>query len=213
MEETFALGTLGVVIIAAVVANINVITVGVDSEGNVIGREIFIALRAKQIFVVKATGTNVGAVVHHGHLPFVVIFFAMLAKAIVFVQAMFTDVDALAVPINDFPSFGAIVLALLAEFGSVVAVGAEKPFGEFGGAGNAKSISADLENLEIVGMILADRNLSVEVGMRPVRIAAKTTAARDTNVMLIAAIFFSLPEIGDAFKLGEFALNQIAIKL
>ena len=140
VEEAFTLGALGVVVIAAIVANINVITVGVDSEGNVISRKVFVALRAKQIFVVKATRANVGAVVHHGHLPFVVIFFAMLAKAIVFVQAMFTDVDALAVPINDFPSFGAIVLALLAEFGLVVAVVAEKFGRKFAGASNAKSI-------------------------------------------------------------------------
>ena len=60
------------------------------------------AFRAKQIFVVKATGTNVGAVVHHGHFAFVEVLLAMLAKAIVFVQAVFADVNALAVPINDF---------------------------------------------------------------------------------------------------------------
>lgn len=128
VKEAFALGALRVVVVAAIVANKNVIVVGVDSEGNVIGGEIFIALRAKQVFVVKATGANVGAVVNNGHLPFIEVFFAMFAKAIVLVQAVVADVNALAVPINNFPSFGAKILALLAEFGLVVAVVAEKPF-------------------------------------------------------------------------------------
>jgi len=122
VEEAFAFGAFFVMIIAAIVANINIIAVGVDSEGNVLGGEVFVALRAKQVFIVKATGTNVGAVVDNGHLPSVEVFFAMLAKAVVLVQAMFTDVNALAVPINDFPSFGAKILALLTEFGSFVAV-------------------------------------------------------------------------------------------
>ena len=49
--------------------------------------------------------------------------------------------------------------------------------------------------------------------MRPIRIAAKTTAASDINVALVPAIFFSLPEIRNAFKLGKFTLNQVAIKI
>lgn len=60
---------------------------------------------------------------------------------------------------------------------------------------------------------MADRNFGVEVRMRPVRIAAKAVPARDTNVVFVAAIFFGLPKIGDAFKLGKFALNKVAIKL
>ena len=213
VEEAFALDALGVVIVAAIVANKNVIVVSVDSEGNVIGGEIFVAFRAKQVFVVKATGANVGAVVNHSHLAFIEVFFAMLAKAVVLVQAMFTDVNALAVPINDFPSFGAKILALLTEFGSFVAVIAEKFVRKFAGAGNAKSIGADLEDLEVVGMVLANGNFSVEVWMNPVRISAEAVPARDTNVMLVAAVFFGFPEIGDAFKLGQFTLNKVAIKL
>ena len=188
--------------IAAVVTNIDAITVGVDSKGNVVGGEVFVAFRAKQVFIVKATGTNVGAVVNNGHLPFVVIFFAMFAEAIVLVQAMVADVNAFAVPIDNFPCFGAKILALLAEFGLVVAVVAEKFGRKFAGAGNANPISADLEDLEVIGMILPNRNLSVEVRVNPIRVAAKTTAASDTNVMLVAAIFFSLLEIGYVLKLG-----------
>ena len=151
---------------------------------------------------------------NNSHLPFIEVFFAMLAKAIVLVQAMFADVNAFAVAIDDFPSFGAKILALLTELGFVlIAVVAEKPFGKFAGTGNAKPIGADLEDLEIIGMVLADRNLSVEVRVNPITIAAKTVAASDTNVMFVAAIFFGFPEIGDAFKLGKFALNKVAIKL
>ena len=203
VKEAFALGALCVVVIAARVANIDIIAICVDSEGNVIDREIFIALRAKQIFVVKATGTNVGAVVNNGHFAFVEVLLAMLAKAIVLVEAVVADVDAFAVAIDNLPSFGAKILALLTEFGLVVAVVAEKFGRKFADAGNANSIGADLEDLEVVGM----------VGVRPVRIAAEAVPARDTNVMLVAAVFFGLPEIGNALKRGEFALNQIAIEL
>ena len=85
VEEAFAFNALGVVIIAAIVANKNVIVICVYSERNVIGRKILVALRAKQIFVVKATRANVGAVVNDSHLSFVEVLLAMLAKAVVFV--------------------------------------------------------------------------------------------------------------------------------
>lgn len=213
VEEAFAFDALRVVIVAAIVANKNVIVVRVYSERNVIGGEVFVALRAKQIFIVKATGANVGTVVNNSHLPFIEVFFAMFAKAIVLVQAVFADVNALAVAIDDFPSFGAKVLALLTELGSFVAVVAEKPFGKLAGTRNAKSIGADLENLEVVGMVLANGNLSVEIGVRPVRISAEAVTASNTDVMFVAAVFFGFPEIRHAFKLGKFTLNKIAIKL
>ena len=50
------------------------------------------------------------------------------------------------------------------------------------------------------------------VGMKPVDITAKAVAANDLNAMFVVAIFFGLPKIGNLLKLGEFALNQIAIK-
>ena len=128
MEELFALGALRVVIIAARIANIDVIAIRINSERNFIGEEIFVALVAQQVLLVKAMRANIGTVVDKGHLVSIKIFLTMLAKAIVLVQAVVADVNALAVPINDFPSFGTIILALLSEFGSVVAVVAEKPF-------------------------------------------------------------------------------------
>ena len=62
-------------------------------------------------------------------------------------------------------------------------------------------------------MVLANRNLSVEVRVRPVRITAKAVTARDMDVVFIATIFFSLPQIRNTFKFGNFPLNQVTIKL
>ena len=211
MEKLVALSAPTVMIVAAVIANVDAIAVGVDSEGNFIGEEIFVALVAQQVLLVKAMRANIGAVMNHSHLAFIEVLFAMLAKAVVFVQAMFTDVNAFAMTVNDFPR--AKILALLAEFGFVVAVVAEQFGRKFASTGNAKPIGADLEDLEIVGMVLADRNLGVEVGVNPITISAEAVTASDTNVVFVAAVFFGFPEIGDAFKFGKFALNKVAIKL
>ena len=214
MEELFALGAPSVVLIAAVIANIDVVAVGVDSERNFIGEEIFVALCAKQIFVSKATRTDIGTVVDKSHPVSVVIFLTMLAEAVIFVETTFADVNALAVAINDFPSFGAVVFTFLAELATVVVAIVTEKFGRnFISAGNAKSVGTYIENLVVLLMVSANRNFSVEVGMRPVRITAKTIAASNMDAMFITSIFFSLPEIRNTFKLGEFALNQIAIKL
>ena len=55
VEKAFTSDTLSVVVITAGIANQYVIAVFVKSKGNVIGREVFVALRAKQVFVGKAT--------------------------------------------------------------------------------------------------------------------------------------------------------------
>ena len=57
---------------------------------------------------------------NHGYLAFVIVFLAMLAEAVIFVETTFAHVDTLAVPINDFPSFRSIIFALLTEFVVVV---------------------------------------------------------------------------------------------
>ena len=213
VEELFALGTLSVIIIAAMIADIDVVAVLVYSKGNFIGKEIFVALCAKQVLVSKATRTDIGAVVDKSHPASVKIFLAMFTKAIILIQAVVADVDTLAMTINNLPSFRSIIFALLTEFAVVVvAVIAKKLRIKFAGARNAKSVSTNIENLVVVLMVLTNGNFSVEVGVAPIRITAKTVTARDVNAMFVAAIFFGLPEIGHAFKLGNFALNQIAIK-
>jgi len=208
VEELFTFRAPSVVLIAAVIANINVIAVFIDSQGNFIGEKIFIALSAKQIFLLKATGANVRAVVDKGHPASVVIFMTKLAEAEIFVETTFADVDTLAVAINDFPSFRAKIFALLTEFATVMlAILAEKFGRKFAGAGNAKPICSNIENFKVMGVVLPDRNLGIEVRMRPVSITTKATATRDMNVKFIAAIFFRLPQVRNAFKLGKFALN------
>ena len=214
VEELFALRTLSVVLIAAVVANVDAIAVGVNSQGNFISEEIFVALCAKQIFVSKATRTDIGTVVDKSHPVSVVIFLTMLAEAVIFVETTFADVNALAVAINDFPSFGAVVFTFLAELATVVVAIVTEKFGRnFISAGNAKSVGTYIENLVVLLMVSANRNFSVEVRVTPVRITAETIAASNMDAMFIAAVFFGLPEVRNALKLGNFTLNQIAIKL
>ena len=213
MEKLVALRAPTVIFVTAVIANVDSIAVSVDSERNFIGEEIFITLVAKQILLVKAMRANIGTVVDKGHLVSIKIFLTMLAKAIVFVQAVVANVNAFAVPIDNLPSFGAKILALLAEFFFIrIAVVAAKSVGNFLATRNAKPISSNLENLEVIGMVLTNGNFGVEVGMKPVDVTAKAVAAHDLDSVFVAAVFFGLPEIGNAFKLGDFALNQIAIK-
>ena len=47
MEELFTFGTLRVVLIAAVIANVDIVAVLVDSKGNFVSAEIFVALIAE----------------------------------------------------------------------------------------------------------------------------------------------------------------------
>jgi len=213
VEELFALGTLSVIIIAAMIADIDVVAVLVYSKGNFIGKEIFVALCAKQVLVSKATRTDIGAVVDKSHPASVKIFLAMFTKAIILIQAVVADVDTLAMTINNLPSFRSIIFAFLAELATVViAILAEKLRRKFVGAGNTQSVCSDIENLVVMLMVSANGNFSVEVWMNPVRISAEAVPASDTNVMFVAAIFFSLPEIWNSFKLRKFTLNKVTIK-
>ena len=103
VEELFALGALRVVIIAARIANVDIVAVLVNSKGNFIGEEIIVAFRAEQVIVIKTTGANVRAVVDKSHLSFVEVLLTMLAEAIIFFKTAFANVNALAVAINDVP--------------------------------------------------------------------------------------------------------------
>ena len=44
VEKLFTFGAKGVVIIAAVITNINIIAILVDSKRNFVGKEVFVAL-------------------------------------------------------------------------------------------------------------------------------------------------------------------------
>ena len=95
----------------------------------------------------------------NSHLAFVVVFLAMLAEAVIFVETTFAHVDTLAVAINDFPSFGAVVFTFLAELATIViAILTEKFRRNFVGAGNAQPVGTYIENLVVLLMVSADRN-------------------------------------------------------
>ena len=127
----------------------------------------------------------------------------MLAEAIMFVETSFANANALTVAIDNVPSFGAIIFALLTEHATVMlAILAEKFGRNFAGAGNAKPICSNIEKFKVMGVVLADRNLGIEVRMRPVRITTKATATSDMNVKFIAAIFFRLPQVRNVFEFG-----------
>ena len=89
----------------------------------------------------------------------------------------------------------------------VIAVLTKKFGGQFARAGYAKSICPDIENFKVMCVVLPDRNFGIKVRVNPIAITAKTTTASDVNVMFVAAIFFRLPQIWNALKLGKFALN------
>ncbi len=120
VKEFFTFRALGVEIIAARIANIDIVAVLVDGKRNFVGKEVFVALIAEQVFIRKATGANIGAVMYHSHLAFVMVFFAMFAKTVVFVKAMVADLNAFTVAVENLPSFRSIIFALLAQFAVIV---------------------------------------------------------------------------------------------
>ena len=132
----------------------------------------------------------------------------MLAEAIMFVETGFANVNALTVAIENFPSFRAIIFAILTEHATVMlAILAEKFGRNFARAGNAKPICSNIENFKVMGVVLANRNFCVEVGMNPIAITTKATATSNMNIKFVAAIFFSLPQVRNTFKFRKFALN------
>ena len=125
----------------------------VDSKRNFISKEVLVALCAKQIFVSKTTRTDIRAVVYHDHLASIVIFLAMFAKTIMFVETTFANVNALTVVIDNVPRFRAIIFAILTELATVMlAILAEKFGGNFTRAGNAKTICSNIEKFKVMGV-------------------------------------------------------------
>ena len=176
-------------------------------------KEIFIAFIAHGIIFVDTLRANTGTITGNSkRLPWI-IFVAVFAKTIVFVQTAFTNANNFAAMIENFPRFRSIIFALLTKFAVIViAIVAEESVGNFVTAGNTQAVSSDSKNFEVMNVVVANGNLSVKVGVRPVGITSKTVTAGDVNAVFISTVFFSLPEVGNAFKFGEFALNQIAIK-
>ena len=128
---------------------------------------------------------------------------AVLAEAVVFVQAVVADLDTFAVAVEDFPSFRRIIFAFLTEFAIImVAILAKELRIKFAGAGNAKPVSPNIKNLEVVLMVSANGNFRVEVRVNPITITAKAISTTDMDRMFVTAIFFGLPEVRNALKFG-----------
>ncbi len=90
-----------------------------------VSKEEFIALRAKRVVVFQARIADARTVTNNSKFVLWVIISAMLAKAVVFVQAVFADVNELAVAINNVESLITRLFALLTKFVFVtVAIGA-----------------------------------------------------------------------------------------
>ena len=214
MNEIAAIGASAEMFVAAVAADKNVVAVGVKRRVNFVGVKVLVANVAKHEVIFDAMGTNVRAVAGLENLCDGAILFAVFAKAIVMIEAVLADVNALAVTVNDFPRFGTGVVALLAVFVFVgVAAVAIKPAGNFVATANAQAVSPDIEDFEIVEMIFANGDFRVKVGMRPIRIAAEAVAGVNVNVAFVVAVLFGEPKIGSVFEFGKFTLNEVAIKL
>ena len=96
----------------------------------------------------------------------------------------------------------------MAEFAFIgVTIRAVKPFGSFAAARNAQAVSADLKGLEVVSVVGANRNLCIEVRVRPISVPAKTVAGANVDIVFVATISLGQPEVGNVFKFGKFALN------
>ena len=54
---------------------------------------------------------------------------------------------------------------------------------------------------------------SVELRIEPIFVTAEASSGVNVYPAFIAAIFFGLPEVRNTFKFGNFALNQIAVKV
>ena len=176
-------------------------------------QEIIVAFVTDSEIVSKTLRTNTRTIADNGERVLGVIFVAVLAESIMFVKTMFTNVNDFAVRIENVPSFRAVSLALLTKFAvAVIAVVAVKPVRNFVAARNAQAVSTNGKSLEVVRMVIANGNFGVKVAVSPVRIPAEAVTTANTNVVFVVAVFFSLPKIGNIFKFGEFALNQIAIE-
>ena len=126
---------------------------------------------------------------------------------------MFANVNTLAIAVENLPSFGARFLAFLTKFTLIgFTIGTIKPIGNFITAGNTKPISTNGESFEVVFMVGANRNFSVKLRVRPIRISAEAFSTSDINGTIIFAILFRFPEVRNVFEFGKFTLHQIAIK-
>ena len=135
--------------------------------GKLIAQEIFITFVTDSEIVGKTLRADAGTVADNSERVFRIIFVAMFAEAIMLVKTVFTDVNNVAVRIENFPRFRSIIFAFLAE-----------------------AVGTNREIFEVESVIVANGNFGVEIPVSPVRIAAEARAAPDMDVVFVAAVFF-----------------------
>ena len=168
---------------SASLANEKCIAVSIYDLREFAAKEIFIAFITNGIIFIDTLRANMGTITGNSkRIPWI-IFVAVFAKTIVFVQTAFTNANNFAAMIENFPCFRSIIFAFLTKFAVIViAIVAEESVGNFIAAGNTQTISSYGKSLKIVGMVVANGNFSVKVGVRPVRISSKAITAGDSIV-------------------------------
>lgn len=129
----------------------NFIAVRIGDIRKFAAQEIIVAFVTDSEIVSKTLRTNMGTVADNGERVLGVIFVAVLTKAKMLIEAMFTDVNNVAVRIENVPSFRTVGLALLTKFGvAVITVMAVESVRNFVTAGNAQAVSTNGKSLEVV---------------------------------------------------------------
>ena len=138
-------------------ANEKCIAVSIYDLREFAAKEIFIAFIPNGIIFIDTLRANMGTITGNSkRIPWI-IFVAMFAKTIVFVQTAFANANNFATMIENFPSFRRIIFAFLTKFAVIViAIVAEESVGNFVAARNAKPVSANVKNLEVMLMVSAN---------------------------------------------------------
>ena len=61
--------------------------------------------------------------------------------------------------------------------------------------------------------MLVNGQLRAEIRNFPILVAAEAEIRIDRDVPLVTVVVFGLPQVGNAFKSGNFALDQVAIQV
>ena len=175
-----------VVIVMTIITNENGVAVPVVSVVHVVPIVNLSALGTFRAVIFDAVLANI-RVIDEGHLIAGVILVAVAAIAEAFFKAVRTDVYAFAVLVenagNGVSAAAAFVAGLAAFRIAVIAVQSRR---NFLAARNAQPISPDLESLEVVKVILVDRNFRAEIRNFPILVTAETVVRIDVNVPLVS---------------------------
>jgi len=201
-----------VIIVAAVIADHNLVTVLVVSVLHVTLVMKFAALGAFAAIFFEAVRADVGTV-DARHVTARIVFVAMATKLIAVFKASVANVDAVAVFVDDVSCTVATTTTFVANFAiSGIAVFAVKVFGNFFAAANAKTVDAHGKSFEVVKVTVVNGNRRSKVGERPILVTAVAVAGVDVNATAVVEVSIAVPNVGNSFKQGYFTLNDVEVK-